>query len=264
VAWLRRGAPQQSHPGDPWHLPFPGAGRAGPAVHRRERRKAGNARAPGRSRAGAQAPPGQLLSQLRTVGLTKRPHRGHYAAPHIRRCEDVGCHVEVSWALEEHPEKTERRAVEARLIQRHRQVTGFDPPIQHGGRGVAATLRNGHRPTRSPRRGAGDHQAPAPAAAAYLCDPGGLAPRFRLSLLHGDPAGTGRGRPGARADHTRYTAVLSARPITLPVPSPARYGPSQGGPPPSGPAEQSGTQRTGRPHGSPPGQSTHPVQKTQK
>jgi hypothetical protein len=91
--------------------------------------------------------PASFYLNWQTAGLTKRPHRGHYAAPHIRRCEDVGCHVEVSWALEEHPEKTERRAVEARLIQRHRQVMGFDPPIQHSGRGVAAYLekRSGNK-----------------------------------------------------------------------------------------------------------------------
>lgn len=45
-----------------------------------------------------------------------------------------------SWAVEEHQEKTERRAVEKRLIELHREVRGFDPPIQHGGRGVAAYL----------------------------------------------------------------------------------------------------------------------------
>jgi len=84
--------------------------------------------------------PASFYLNWRAAGLAKRPHRGHYAAPHIRRCEDAGCRVEVSWALEEHPEKTERQAVEARLIQLHREVTGFDPPIQYGGRGVAAFL----------------------------------------------------------------------------------------------------------------------------
>ncbi len=74
------------------------------------------------------------------AGLAKRPHRGHYAAPYVRQCEDAGCHVEVSWALEEHPDKTDRRAAEERLIQLHREVMGVDPPIQHGGRGVAAYL----------------------------------------------------------------------------------------------------------------------------
>ena len=34
--------------------------------------------------------------------------------------------VEVSWAMQEHPDKTERRAVEARLIQLHREVIGAD------------------------------------------------------------------------------------------------------------------------------------------
>jgi hypothetical protein len=76
----------------------------------------------------------------RAAGLAERPHRGHYAAPSMRQCEDAGCHIEVSWALEEHPETTERKAVEKRLIQLHRDVMRFDPPIQHGGRGVAAYL----------------------------------------------------------------------------------------------------------------------------
>jgi hypothetical protein len=47
---------------------------------------------------------------------------------------------EVSWALEEHPDKTDRRAAEERLIQLHREVIGVDPPVQHGGRGAAAYL----------------------------------------------------------------------------------------------------------------------------
>jgi hypothetical protein len=55
-------------------------------------------------------------------------------------CEDAGCHVEVSWALEEHPDKHERKAAEARLLGLHREATGMNPPIQHGGRGVAAYL----------------------------------------------------------------------------------------------------------------------------
>jgi hypothetical protein len=76
----------------------------------------------------------------RAAGLAERPHRGHYAAPSMRQCEDAGCHIEVSWALEEHPETTERQAVEKRLIQLHREVMRFDPPIQRGGRGVAAYL----------------------------------------------------------------------------------------------------------------------------
>jgi hypothetical protein len=51
----------------------------------------------------------------------------------------AGCRIEVSWALEEHPDKADRKAIEARLIQLHRQAVGIDPPIQ-GGRGVAAFL----------------------------------------------------------------------------------------------------------------------------
>jgi hypothetical protein len=75
---------------------------------------------------------GQLVSLSAPIG--------HYAAPHFRLCEDAGFHVEVSWALAGHPDKTERRALEARLIHLHREATGFDPPIQHGGRGVDAYL----------------------------------------------------------------------------------------------------------------------------
>jgi hypothetical protein len=56
------------------------------------------------------------------------------------QCEDAGSHVEVSWALEEHPDEIERKAVEARLIQLHHGVMGIDPPIQHGGEGVAVYL----------------------------------------------------------------------------------------------------------------------------
>jgi hypothetical protein len=84
--------------------------------------------------------PASFYLDWRAAGLPKRPHRGHYAAPHFRLCEDAGCHVEVSWALTEHPDKTERRALEARLIHLHREATSFDPPIQHGGRGVDAYL----------------------------------------------------------------------------------------------------------------------------
>ena len=84
--------------------------------------------------------PPEFYLDWRAVGLLKRPHRGHYAAPYIRQCEDAGCRVEVSWAVEEHPGETERKAVEARLIQLHREAMSIDPPVQHGGRGVAAYL----------------------------------------------------------------------------------------------------------------------------
>ncbi len=92
--------------------------------------------------------PPEFYLNWRAAGLAKRPHRGHYAAPYVRQCEDAGCHVEVSWAMEEHPDKTERRAVEGRLIQLHREVMSVDPPIQHGGRGVAAYLER-RRPSRA-------------------------------------------------------------------------------------------------------------------
>ena len=84
--------------------------------------------------------PPDFYLNWRAAGLAQRPHRGHYAAPYVRQCEDAGCHVEVSWALEEHRDTTERRAVEARLIELHHQAMDSDPPIQHGGRGLAAYL----------------------------------------------------------------------------------------------------------------------------
>jgi hypothetical protein len=94
----------------------------------------------GRLARGMRRHPADFYLNWRAAGLAVRPHRGHYAAPYMRQCEDAGCHVEVSWALKEHPDEAERRAVEARLIQLHREATDFDPPIQHGGGGVAAYL----------------------------------------------------------------------------------------------------------------------------
>ena len=88
-------------------------------------------------------PAGYYLN-WRAAGLSRRPHRGHYAAPYFRLCEDAGCHIEVSWALEEHTEQAERRAAEEQLIQLHREAMGSDPPIQHGGRGIEAYLRDRH------------------------------------------------------------------------------------------------------------------------
>jgi hypothetical protein len=85
-------------------------------------------------------PPGYYLG-WRAAGLSQRPHRGHYSAPFFRMCEDDGCHIEVSWALEEHPDQSERKAVETRLLQLHRHAAGIDPPVQHGGRGVAPYLQ---------------------------------------------------------------------------------------------------------------------------
>jgi hypothetical protein len=84
--------------------------------------------------------PASFYLNWRAAGLPKRPHRGHYAVPYFQQCEDAGCRIDVSWALDEHPEKTERRSIEARLIRLHHEATGFDPPIQHGGRGVTAYL----------------------------------------------------------------------------------------------------------------------------
>ena len=84
--------------------------------------------------------PADFYLNWRAAGLAMRPHRGHYAAPYLRRCQDAGCRIQVSWALQEYPDVTERRAVEARLIELHRQAMGVDPPIQHGGRRVAGYL----------------------------------------------------------------------------------------------------------------------------
>jgi hypothetical protein len=94
----------------------------------------------GRLARGMKRYPAEFYLNWRAAGLAVRPHRGHYAAPYLRQCEDAGCHVEVSWATEEHPDQTGRRAAEERLIRLHHQVMGVDPPIQHGGRGVAACL----------------------------------------------------------------------------------------------------------------------------
>lgn len=66
---------------------------------------------------------------------------GHSSAPYFMMCEDAGCKLEVSWTLDEDPDTRHRRAAEARLIELHRRVIGEDPPVQHGGRGVAAYLR---------------------------------------------------------------------------------------------------------------------------
>jgi hypothetical protein len=94
----------------------------------------------GRLARGMKRYPADFDLNWRAAGLPVRPHRGHYAAPNLSQCQDAGCRVEVSWAREEHPDQTERRAVEARLIQLHHDAMGIDPPIQHGGRGVAAYL----------------------------------------------------------------------------------------------------------------------------
>ena len=98
----------------------------------------------GRLARGMQRHPPEFYLDWRAAGLTVRPYRGHYAAPYMRQCKDEGCQVEVSWAKDEHPDKAERRAVEERLIQLHREVIGIDPPIQHGGTGVAAYLGKRH------------------------------------------------------------------------------------------------------------------------
>jgi hypothetical protein len=74
--------------------------------------------------------PPDFYLNWRAAGLAARPHRGHYAAPYLRQCRDAGCNIEVSWALQEHPDVTERRVTEERLIRLHREAMGADP--QHG------------------------------------------------------------------------------------------------------------------------------------
>ncbi|HUY45904.1 MAG TPA: nuclear transport factor 2 family protein [Streptosporangiaceae bacterium] len=76
---------------------------------------------------------------------TKRPHRGHYAAPFLRLCRDAGCVVDVSWANGVHADRADRRAVEARLIRQYHDETHGDPPWQRGGRGMPAYLAR-HNP----------------------------------------------------------------------------------------------------------------------
>jgi hypothetical protein len=71
---------------------------------------------------------------------TKRPHRGHYAAPYLRLCEDARCVIEVSWAKNVHADRVVRRAIEQSLIQQYLADTGGAPPCQHGGQGVDAYL----------------------------------------------------------------------------------------------------------------------------
>jgi hypothetical protein len=76
----------------------------------------------------------------RAAGLPRRPHRGHFAAPHLRRCQDAGCDIQVSWSQAEFPDKTARRQKEHDLIVEHRRITSAAPPVQHGGAGMADLL----------------------------------------------------------------------------------------------------------------------------
>jgi hypothetical protein len=55
--------------------------------------------------------PASFYLDWRAAGLTRRPHRGHYAAPSLRRCKDAGCVIEVSWAREGHPDRVRHRGV---------------------------------------------------------------------------------------------------------------------------------------------------------
>jgi hypothetical protein len=49
---------------------------------------------------------------------------GHEAPSGGLLPELAGCRIEVSWALQEHPDKTEWRAVEARVIELHHDAMG--------------------------------------------------------------------------------------------------------------------------------------------
>jgi hypothetical protein len=59
--------------------------------------------------------------------------------------EATGRTVEISWAREEHPDDADRKAAEARLLATYRKATGGDPPVQHGGRGMAKWLSQRER-----------------------------------------------------------------------------------------------------------------------
>jgi hypothetical protein len=66
---------------------------------------------------------------------------GHSSTPYFMLCEDAGCKLEVSWALDEEPDRKRRRRAEARLIRLYYDTTGEDPPVQHSGKGVPAYLK---------------------------------------------------------------------------------------------------------------------------
>jgi hypothetical protein len=69
-----------------------------------------------------------------------RPFRGHYAAPFLRLCRDIGCVVEVSWTIDVHAEPGSRKALETSLIRQYYDEAHSYPPWQFGGRAMAAYL----------------------------------------------------------------------------------------------------------------------------
>jgi hypothetical protein len=71
---------------------------------------------------------------------TPRPHRGHYAAPFLRLCRDIGRVAEVSWTIGVHPERGSRKALETYLICLYYDEVHSYPPWQFGGRAMAAYL----------------------------------------------------------------------------------------------------------------------------
>jgi len=82
----------------------------------------------------------------RANGLMTRQHRGHYVAPYIRQAEEAtDCTAEISWARDEQPDHSERKDAEARLLAVYGQTTGGDPPVQHGGQGMAEWLSEHQR-----------------------------------------------------------------------------------------------------------------------
>lgn len=69
-----------------------------------------------------------------------RPFRGHYAAPFLRLCRDIGCMVEVSWTVDVYAEHESRKALETFLIRQYYYEAQSYPPWQFGGRAMAAYL----------------------------------------------------------------------------------------------------------------------------
>lgn len=72
---------------------------------------------------------------------------GHNSAPYFIMCENAGCRIEVSWAIDELPDKRNRRATEARLIWLSARgglaALRRRPEAQGGGHVPALPLRAG-------------------------------------------------------------------------------------------------------------------------
>lgn len=125
---------------------------------------------------------GALWTRLDDLARARRRHPaeyylqglgdpGHSSAPYFMLCEEAGCKIEVSWSLAEDPDQDYRRGAEAHLLRLYREAAGEDPPVQHGGRGIAAYLnRRAHA-----RRNTRDEAAQKDSAAAGS-NPGRAAP----------------------------------------------------------------------------------------